>query len=156
MSENRLVEPFLRRRRYSRTVEAMRSFDAAYTPGTSADGQEFFEMRSAMDIRPTAGKEISRKAVRSSRGGVPTDDLARTSSFVAFDEIDACVQGLRRDGVYVFEQRIPEDMVARMRESALNVPSTPRGLEATPGPYPREAPQVGAVRHRRGRHHVLA
>ena len=59
-------------------------------------------MRSAMDIRPTAGKEISRKACVHPRGGVPTEDQARSSTFVDFDEIDACVRALRTDGVYVF------------------------------------------------------
>lgn len=144
MSEgNRLVEPLLRRARYRKTIGAMRRFDEAYVPGASATGQEFYDMRSAMDIRPTAGREISMKAIRQSRGGVPTDDQARSSTFVAFNEIDACVAGLKRDGVYVFQQRIPEDMVTRMRESALAVPATARGLEAPAAPYPRENPQVG-------------
>lgn len=140
---NRLAEPLLRRLRYQRTVKAMRTFDESYSPGASTDGQAFFDMRSAMDIRPTAGREISQKAVRRSRGGVPTENQARSSSFVPFAEIDACVQGLRRDGVYVFQQRLPESMVERMRESALRVPASPRGLNSAPAPYPRTAPQVG-------------
>ena len=143
MSENRLAEPILRRIRYRHTVNAMRRFDETYRPGASADGQEFFEMRSAMDLRPTAGKEISRRAIQNPRGGTPTEQQARSSTFVAFDEIAACVEGLRRDGVYVFQQRIPEDMVTRMRESALTVPAAPRGLTADPAPYPRADPQVG-------------
>lgn len=143
MAENRLAEPILQRMRFQRTVKALRQFDETYQPGASADGQAFFEMRSAMDLRPTAGREISMKAIRASRGGIPTEDQARTSTFVSFDEIDACVDGLRRDGVYVFQQRLPEDMVTRMRESALTVPAMPRGLDAPPAPYPRTAPQVG-------------
>lgn len=143
MTENRLAEPILKRIRFRRTVKALRQFDETYTPGASADGQAFFEMRSAMDLRPTAGREISMKAIRASRGGIPTELQARASTFVSFDEIDACVDGLRRDGVYVFQQRLPADMVTRMRESALTVPAMPRGLDAPPAPYPRTAPQVG-------------
>jgi hypothetical protein len=140
---NPIIEPLLRRARYRRTLDALRRFDDGYLPGTSADGQEFFDMRSAMDIRPSAGKEISRKGIAHSRGGVPSEEQARTSTFVAFPEVDACVAGLRSDGMYVFKQAIPGDMVARMRESALTVPAMPRGLDAPPAPYPRESPQVG-------------
>ena len=144
MSEgNALVEPLLRRRRYSRTVKAVEAFEAGFTEGSATSGQEFFDMRSAMDLRPTAGREMSRKGVRSPRGGIPTDEQARTSTFVDFGEVDACVEGLRADGVYVFTHRVPDDMVQRMRESALTVPASARGLEAQPAPYPRAAPEVG-------------
>lgn len=143
MAEHPIVEPILRRHRYRLTTRALRDFDENYTPGESAAGQEFFNMRSAMDIRPTAGKSLSRKAIRRSRGGIPTESMARTSSFVDFDEIDACVSGLRRDGVYVFSTPLPADMIARMRESALTVPAMARGIDGEPAPYPRTSPRVG-------------
>ncbi len=143
MAENRLVEPVLRRIRFKRTIDAMRRFDESYVPGASAGGQEFFDMRSAMDIRPTAGRDISTKALRAPRGGVPTDEQALSSNFVDFDEVAACVSGLQADGVYVFKKPIPSEMVARMRESALTVPSSARGLESPAQPYPRENPLVG-------------
>lgn len=143
MAENRLAEPILRRLRFRQTIKDMRRFDDNYRPGQSAGGQEFYNLRSAMDLRPTAGREISHKAIRQTRGGMPTEDQARQSTFVAFDEIQACVEGLRRDGVYVFQQQIPEHMVTRMRESALAVDAEPRGLEVPPAPYPRQQPTVG-------------
>jgi len=143
MAERQLVEPMLRRIRYRKTVKEMRRFDENYQPGQSADGQAFFNLRSAMDLRPTAGREISHKAIRKTRGGTPTEAQARQSSFVAFDEIQACVEGLTRDGVYVFNQRIPADMVQRMRDSALSVAAMPRGLTVDPAPYPRANPTVG-------------
>ena len=143
MGESRFAEPFLRRRRFTRTLHAARNFDERFTPGASADGQEFFDMRSAMDLRPTAGKEMSRKALIHSRGGVPTEDLARTSTFVAFDEIDACVTGLEQDGVYVFRQLMPSTMVHPMLDSALTVPAAPRGRDAVASPFPRSSPTVG-------------
>ena len=144
MSEgNAIVEPILRRLRFGRTIKAVGRFDSTYSMGALTDGQEFFEMRSAMDIRPTAGKEMSRRGVREPRGGIPTEGQARQSSFVDFDEIEACVRTLRTDGVYVFSKRIPDDMVSRMRESALAAPATARGLDAPPAPYPRDTPVVG-------------
>lgn len=144
MSEgNAVLEPILRRIRYSQTIKAVREFDRTYAPGSSTDGEAFYRMRSAMDISPTAGKEMSRKGVRQSRGGIPTVEQARTSSFVPFEEIDACVAGLERDGVYVFSSRLPDDMVLRMREAALAAPASARGLEAPPAPFPRSAPAVG-------------
>jgi hypothetical protein len=140
---NAIVEPILRRLRFGRTVKAVSRFDASYAMGTSTDGQEFFEMRSAMDIRPTAGKEMSRRGVRTPLGGVPTVSQAQQSTFVNFEEVEACVRALRTDGVYVFSERMPHDVVTRMRDSALAAPATARGLDSPPASYPREAPVVG-------------
>ena len=144
MSEgNALVEPGLRAIRFARTIDAVRRFDAQPGPERTMDGDEFFRMRSAMDLSPGAGKRLSRLGVRRPQGGIPTVEQARSSTFVEFTEVDECVSGLRQDGVYLFKNRLPEDMVTRMRESALSVPATARGLDADPGPYPRSAPEVG-------------
>lgn len=139
----RITEPILRFPRAARTVLAASRFDRSYTSSAATDGDENWRMRSAMDIHPRAGRLMSKVAVRHSRGGVPSASQAKASSFVAFDEIEACVSGLRRDGVYVFSTPMPDDMVARMRESALSVPATGRGADAAPAPYPRENPLVG-------------
>lgn len=138
-----LVEPGLRALRFARTVGAVRRFDAQSSPERSTDGEEFFRMRSAMDLSPGAGKRLSRLGIRQPQGGIPTVDQARSSTFVAFEEIDQCVSGLQVDGVYVFESRLPEDMIARMRDSALTVPAMARGLDRPVAPYPRSAPEVG-------------
>ena len=144
MSEgNPVIEPLLRRIRYSKTISAVRAFDATGDGPATTGSQEFFNMRSAMDLRPTAGKEMSRKGVRKPRGGVPTEEQARSSTFEPFDEVDACVQSLRSNGVYVFSSRLPLDMVERMRASALAVPAQARGLDEPAAPFPRTAPQVG-------------
>ena len=144
MSEgNRFVEPLLRRLRFQQTIRAARKFDASASIGSAANGDEFFRMRSAMDIRPTAGRDMSMRALTRPRGGRPTRDQAATSTFVASDEIDACVESLRANGFYVFKQRIPAAAVESMRESALTAPATARGLAGPPAPYPRTAPQVG-------------
>jgi hypothetical protein len=140
---NALVEPSLRALRFARTIDAVRRFDAQPGPEYSMDGDEFFRMRSAMDLSPSAGKRLSKMGVRNPQGGIPTVAQAQGSSFVDFAEIDRCVAGLRSDGVYVFENRLPADMVTRMRESALAVPATARGLEKPVAPFPRSSPEVG-------------
>ena len=138
-----LVEPGLRAVRFARTVGAVRKFDAQTEPERSTDGEEFFRMRSAMDLSPGAGKRLSRLGIRQPQGGIPTIDQARRSTFVAFEEVDQCVAGLQVNGVYVFKNRLPEDMIPRMRDSALLVPSMARGLDQPAGPFPRSAPEVG-------------
>lgn len=138
-----LVEPGLRAWRYVKTIGAVKRFESSGADVAETPGQDFFNMRSAMDLSPTAGKALSRRAVRNPRGGIPTNEQAKSSSFVAFDEVNEAVDGLRRDGVYVFKSALPADMVQRMRESALSVPAQPRGLDSAPAPYPRTQPQVG-------------
>ena len=138
-----LVEPGLRAMRFAQTIGAVRRFDAQTDPERSTDGEEFFRMRSAMDLSPGAGKRLSLLGIRAPQGGVPTVDQARSSTFVAFEEVDQCVDGLQANGVYVFKNRLPEDMITRMRDSALTVPSMARGLDQPAGPFPRLAPEVG-------------
>lgn len=140
---SKFSEPILRFPRALRTLSAVRRFDQSYDSQGIADGDENWRMRSAMDIHPQAGRLISRLGVRHSRGGVPTWEMAQSSSFVNPDEIVRCVQGLRQNGVYVFENKVPSAMVEAMRTSALEAPSVARGLESAPAPYPRSAPQVG-------------
>jgi hypothetical protein len=140
---NSVIEPGLRAMRYARTIRAVRRFDAQSGRERAMDGDEFFRMRSAMDLSPGTGKKISKLAVRPGTGGVPTEAQARSSNFVDFSEISACVAALQTDGVYVFKRRLPADMVARIRESALAAPAVPRGIDTPPAPFPRDAPQVG-------------
>jgi len=138
-----LAEPGLRALRYARTIGAVGRYDGQSGPERRMDGEEFFRMRSAMDMSPGAGKRISHLGVRKPTGGTPSEELARTSTFVEFNEVGSCVSGLQRDGVYVFSKPLPVAMVERMRDSALSVPATARGLDLPPAPYPRSAPQVG-------------
>lgn len=138
-----LVEPGLRAWRYAKTVGAVRRFESTPQKVAETPGQDFFNMRSAMDLSPTAGKSLSRRAIKNPSGGIPTEAQAKTSSFMEFDEIAAAVAALQADGVYVFRSRLPQDMIDRMQQSALDVPAIPRGIEADPAPYPRTNPQVG-------------
>lgn len=140
---NALVEPMLRRMRYRKTLKALARFEGQPAGSTETSGQEFFDMRSAMDISPTSGRKLSMRGLQFPSGGLPTLDQASASNFVDPAEIDAAVAGLRRDGVYVFSSRVPSDMVERMRESALTVPAIARGLTDQPAPYPRTSPAVG-------------
>jgi len=126
-----------------KTVNAVKRFESTSSEKVSTPGQAFFDMRSAMDLSPTTGRSLSKRAVRNPHGGIPTEEQARSSSFIAFEEINQAVSALQRDGVYVFESRIPVETVERMRSSALSVPAQPRGLDTDPAPYPRSNPQVG-------------
>ena len=138
-----LIEPGLRTIRSARTVRAVQRFEAQPGPERTMDGDEFFRMRSAMDLSPGAGKRISHMGLRRSNGGIPTESQARSSTFVDFTEVDSCVAGLKHDGVYVFQSPLPPGMVERMRNSALTVPAIPRGLDYPAAPFPRTAPKVG-------------
>ena len=138
---NPVIEPILRIPRFARTVGAVSKWDASNERAT--DGDVYWRMRSAMDIHPQAGRLMSRLGIRRPRGGVPTDEQARTSNIVAFSEISKAVEGLRRDGIYVFDSTVPADMVERMRQSALTVDSIARGIDAPAAPFPRANPQVG-------------
>jgi len=142
-TKSQVVEPVLRRVRRLRTARALRRFEASGDRYARTEGQAFFEMRSAMDIAPTAGRRLSQQVIRQSRGEVPSVEQAQASSFVATDEIDACVAGLQADGVYVFSGRVPTEMVERMRSYALSAPAMARGLDAPAAAYPRTDPQVG-------------
>jgi len=138
-----LIEPGLRTIRSARTVRAVQRFEAQTGPERTMDGDEFFRMRSAMDLSPGAGKRMSHMGLRRSNGGIPTESQARSSTFVDFSEVDSCVAGLKHDGVYAFQSPLPPSMVERMRNSALTVPAIPRGLDSPAAPFPRTAPQVG-------------
>ena len=138
---NPVVEPLLRLPRFARTIGAVSRWDRS--PARAIDGDTYWRMRSAMDIHPQAGRFMSKLGVRNGTGAIPTDAQAHASTFVKPSEIPQAVSGLRRDGIYVFNSMVPADMVARMRESALTVPSIARGVETPAAPYPRSEPQVG-------------
>ena len=138
-----ITEPILRFPRALRTVIDAHRFDQQSQDEVATDGQANWRMRSAMDIHPRAGRIMSKAGVRNSRGGLPTLNQAKASTFVDTSEIDSCVTALKKDGVYVFQNRLPSDMIARMVRSALLVPSEARGLSEDPAPYPRSNPVVG-------------
>lgn len=137
------TEPLLRFPRALRTIWDVNTFDQQIGDRVAADGQANWRMRSAMDIHPRAGRTLSKIGVRHSRGGIPTLSQAQTSTFVDVSEIPSCVTALQKDGVYVFENLLPSDMVARMLQSALAAPAQARGLDAPAAPFPRSNPVVG-------------
>lgn len=138
-----ITEPILRVPRALRTIVDVNKFDHQAEDQVATDGQANWRMRSAMDIHPRAGRIMSKVGIRASRGGIPSLAQAKSSTFVDPSEIDICVAALKKDGVHVFENRLPEDMVARMVQSALHVPAEARGLSQSPAPYPRNSPVVG-------------
>lgn len=137
------AESLLRFPRAARTVLSAARFNKDSADPAVTDGDDNWRMRSAMDLHPRAGRVMSRLAIRHSQGGIPRISQARSSNFIDPTEIQRCVEALKTDGMYLFENRMPAEAVARMQASALAVPSIPRGIETMPAPYPRSAPEVG-------------
>ncbi|MDP2014793.1 MAG: phytanoyl-CoA dioxygenase family protein [Actinomycetota bacterium] len=141
MSE--LVESTLRLPRLARTVIAARSFTRAAQAPPATAGQQQFNMRSSMDIHPRIGKLISRSVVR----GTPADawQIANphSSRFLDAAEVESAVQGIRRDGFYVFGRIVPTEITTAIREYAEQAPAIARGADQPAGIYPRKQPLVG-------------
>ena len=137
-----VIDPLAQTSRALRTLFATRRFEGSIGRDSATD-MENWRMRSAMDLHPRMGRAISRLAVNGRNGGIPTTDFAQTSNFVRPEEIDSCVSALDADGVYVFKNRLPAEMVGRMLESAQKAPASPRGKNASTEPFPRGNPTVG-------------
>ena len=138
-----VVEQALNVGRLAKTVLAARSYDKAREVLPSADDQAFWNMRQAMSLSPRAGKAISKIAFRNASSlawQIPRPEQTR---FVHGAEVAMAVDGLRRDGFYVFNHPADRGLIDSMRAHAERVPAVPRGAEATPAPYPRESPAEG-------------
>lgn len=136
------AEPALRRVRFGRTVRAAQQFEDTYTWGATTQSQPSFDMRSAMDLGPTTGRRIAHR-LSSSRGGVPTPEEARASTFIDEAEIPIALDALRSKGHFAFRRPVEPERIARMREHALTAPAQGRGSSLPAGPYPIGAPDVG-------------
>lgn len=143
MPTHESLETLLRIPRLISTLNAARAFDGPGGPSPSTSGERQFQMRSAMDLHPGVGKWVSRRAIRQrdASAGVIADPSG--SRFIDHREIDRAVEGIRRDGFYVFERTVDRDITDAIRSFAEVVPSTARGAGTPPAPYPRSAPTVG-------------
>lgn len=136
------AEPALRRMRFGRTVRAAQQFDDTSVWGSMAQSQPNFEMRSAMDLGPAVGRRIAHRLTRS-KGGVPSADESRSSTFIDEREMTDALESLRAKGHYAFRRPVAPDRVARMREHALTAPAQGRGSALPARAYPIDAPEVG-------------
>lgn len=143
MATHESVETVLRFPRLVSTLTSARSFSKNPTPPPSTDGQSQYNMRSAMDLHPGLGKWISKRVVRQSDPMAGRIADASTSRFIPADEIDRAVQGISKDGFYVFQRTVDREITDAIRAFAEQAPSTARGAGTPPAPYPRQAPQVG-------------
>lgn len=143
MGSHATADWMLRYARFARTVNAVRSYQGRPGVPGFTDGQSQYNMRSAMDLAPGAGKWISKRAVRQS------DPMAwqvadfRESRFIPADEIEKAVYGIRHNGFYVFDRVVDNSLTDAIRSFAEHAPSTARGLDLPPAVYPRQDPQVG-------------
>jgi hypothetical protein len=124
-------------------VRSARRFERQSATPASTDGGSQYAMRSAMDLDPRVGKALSRLVV----GPRPpiTWELAdpTTSRIVAASEIDRAVEGVRRDGFYVFDQVVSREFTDAIRAFAETAECTARGADTPPARYPRDNPAVG-------------
>ena len=138
-----VVEQALNIGRLAKTVIAARSYNKAREMLPGADDQTFWNMRQAMSLSPRVGKAVSKIAFRNASPlawQVPRPDATR---FVDGTETAAAVNGLHRDGFYVFDHVVDRGLIDSMRDHAQEVPAAPRGAVADPAPYPRESPAMG-------------
>lgn len=141
MSE--FLEKALRYPRAFSTYRALKRFEASEEKFPQTSGQDYFNMRSAMDIDPRFGKWLSKKALpKITKPSQPHSGLT-TTRFADPAEISAAVAGLHRDGFYVFNYKAAAEVVDSLQEFALNSPCMPRGLDKAVDRYPRENPIVG-------------
>lgn len=137
------IETLMRFPRLLTTMRAARAFDDTDVPGAKTNGHHQFQMRSAMDLHPGVGKWISRRVIRPSdpRAGVIADPSK--SRFISHSEIPKAIEGVRRDGFYVFQRIVDTSITDAIRIHAETVPATARGAGTSPAPYPRSNPTVG-------------
>lgn len=96
-----------------------------------------------MDLDPRIGKWVSRRAVRTDSPGVGRLAQASPSRFADPHEIERAVEGITRDGFYVFPKLADAEWVEAVRAFAEDVPCVPRGTGTPVARYPRANPLVG-------------
>lgn len=143
MAQHESVETVLRIPRLVTTLTSARSFSNRPTPPASTDGDSQYRMRSAMDLHPGVGKWVSRRVVHQPDPMAGRLADAATSRFVDAGEISRAVDGVRRDGFYIFEHIVDATIVDSIRSFAEQAPCSARGAGTGPAPYPRADPPVG-------------
>lgn len=137
------IETVLQYPRTLRTVRAARSFSQELPVPSSTEGQDQFRMRAAMDLDPKLGKWISRRAILVSDPTAMRIADPTTSRFVDPTEIDIAVEGVRRDGFYVFQKVVDRSITDAIRAYAEQASCIARGAGTPPASYPRSNPAVG-------------
>lgn len=140
---NQLIESALRIPRLRNTLKAAKKFDATHPVPSATDPQSQYDMRSSMDFHPKLGKWVSRKAINVQDSSAWQVASASPSRFVDASEVDQAVEGLKRDGFYVFSYVADPEIVSAIRGYAEKAPCSARGADTAPGIYPRSSPQVG-------------
>ena len=134
-------ERILRVPRTLSTMLAVRRFEREFTIASTSEEMASYRMRAIMDTHPAFGKWVSRKSLGRGSGA---SLLRQPGSNIADEgDVDGAVEGLIRDGFYVFPNRAPESFVSRVRDFALTAPCQGRGFDSDPGSYPRGSATVG-------------
>lgn len=125
------------------TLGAAREFSRTTPSPRATSGPDQYRMRSAMDLDPRIGKWVSRRVVRTHAPSAGRLDRAASSRFADPQEIAQAVEGITRDGFYVFSKVADAEWVAAVRAFAESVPCIPRGAGTPAARYPRANPLVG-------------
>lgn len=143
MATHPTVEYVMSFPRLARTMRAAQAFSRTAVPPPSTDGQAQFHMRAAMDIHPRVGKWISRQVVKAQHPEADKRADASGSRLIDAAEIPQAIDGLKRDGFYVFRKVADREFTSAIRTFAEQVPCTARGTGEPPAVYPRQSPAVG-------------
>jgi len=138
-----MVENALNVTRMVKTVGAARTFDRSRGVPESTPGQRQFDMRQAMSLDPRVGKALSKIAFRRSGPLAWKISDPVTSNFIDPSEVSTAVEGIRRDGFYVFRTPASASIVESIRTYAEQVPCEARGAGKPLEVYPRSNPEVG-------------
>lgn len=137
------IETVLQYPRTLRTLRAARAFSNGPSAPSATEGMDQYRMRAAMDLDPRLGKWISRRSVRVQDPAATRIADPSGSRFVDPAEIDTAVEGVRRDGYYVFRKVVDRGITDAIRAYAEVAPAIARGAGTPAATYPREDPAVG-------------
>ena len=140
---NQVIENVLRIPRLRNTLKAAKKFEAKQPVPASTDPQSQYDMRSSMDFHPKVGKWISRKTINVQDPSAWKVASQSPSRFVDSSEVDQAVEGIKRNGFYVFSHVVHPEIVSAIRGYAEQAPCFARGADTAPSVYPRSNPQVG-------------
>jgi len=143
MSKKPIVDTALQVPRLFKTAISAHRFSGTLDVPLSTPGQAQFNMRSTMDLDPRIGKALSKVCIRQADPRAwQVADIA-SSRYIDAAEVTSAVEGIRRDGFYVFQRTVASEITSAIRQFAERAPAIARGSSEPAASYPRQSPAVG-------------